>query len=69
MCKPIGSVVCCCLECGLRLLFMLICSIVGILLVIGVIVYFVFFHESTRIDSNKFRNLGDEIYRNRFMNG
>ncbi|KAM8717531.1 hypothetical protein ACLKA7_004255 [Drosophila subpalustris] len=69
MCKCIGSALCCCVECGLKILLMLIFSIVGILIIVALAVYFLFFYEDTRIDlSNKFKDMAQEIYINRFMN-
>ncbi|XP_034099562.1 protein midgut expression 1 [Drosophila albomicans] len=67
MCKPIKDAICCCLACGLKILCMILCSVVGVLLVIGLVIYFVFFHNKDT-PSLKAADLRDMIYSNRLLN-
>ncbi|XP_022214726.2 protein midgut expression 1 [Drosophila obscura] len=45
--RIIGSALCCCLQLGTKLLMCIICSSLGILLIGGLIIYFVFFHNKS----------------------
>ncbi|XP_026844594.1 protein midgut expression 1 [Drosophila persimilis] len=43
----IGSALCCCLKLGTKVLFCIACSGIGILIVGGLVIYFVFFHNKS----------------------
>ncbi|XP_053955028.1 protein midgut expression 1 [Anastrepha obliqua] len=49
-----GKVVCCCCQCALKMVLGILCSLFGLIVVIGLIVYFtVFYHKNSSSDDQQ----------------
>ncbi|XP_036327053.1 protein midgut expression 1-like [Rhagoletis pomonella] len=48
-----AKVVCCCFSCALNVLFGILCSVVGLVIIIGLIVYFTVFYNNDSPSSSE----------------